>query len=67
MFTFVYKPDEYDTNDLKLYQSENIRAYAPADHCLFCDECEDFFYDAHGIYLFLCNKSMNYPECRNND
>ena len=35
---------------------------APERCCLFCDYCTDIYYDSKGIYLTLCELSLDVVE-----
>lgn len=41
----------------RLYKGEYYICKAPEDHCLFCRNCTDVFWDiSNGPYAFLCTK-----------
>ena len=53
-------------DDTRPFKCDNGKIYMlPKDHCAFCDNCTDIFFDyTNGPYLFLCNKGCeDYETC----
>lgn len=54
-FEFV-APDGMLNVETKAYECDFYRAIAPSTSCLFCEHCDDVFWDySNGPYMFICD------------